>query len=174
MKWPRRPSNQARLSATDSRKAGDGSTVSRTPRSAQNPCSWASKRLSAISATADTYRQNHRELAAWRAALDAGALPIERGLRLGAEERRRRTIILRLMCDRRLDYDGLSRELGVGFTTAYATELAGLEDLRADGLVRLTGEGLEVTPVGQPLLRVIAMRFDPLFTAAPGRHAPAI
>jgi oxygen-independent coproporphyrinogen-3 oxidase len=130
--------------------------------------------LSAISATADTYRQNHRDLAAWRAALEAGALPIERGLRLGAEERRRRTIILRLMCDRRLDYAALSHELGLDFTTAYAAELAGLEDLRADGLVRLVAGGLEVTPVGQPLLRVIAMRFDPLFTAAPGRHAPAI
>jgi len=130
--------------------------------------------LSAISATADTYRQNHRELAAWRAALDSGVLPIERGLRLGAEDRRRRTIILRLMCDRRLDYAALSRELGLDFTTAYAGELAGLEDLRMDGLVRLTQEGLKVTPAGQPLLRVIAMRFDPLFTGAPGRHAPAI
>ncbi len=130
--------------------------------------------LSAISATADTYRQNHRELAAWRAALDAGALPIERGLRLGAEDRRRRTIILRLMCDRRLDYADLSRQLGVEFSTAYAAELAGLEDLRADGLVRREAGGLAVTPAGQPLLRVIAMRFDPLFTASPGRHAPAI
>jgi oxygen-independent coproporphyrinogen-3 oxidase len=130
--------------------------------------------LSAISATADTYRQNHRELTAWRAALDAGALPIERGLRLGAEDRRRRTIILRLMCDRRLDYADLSRQLGLEFRTAYAAELAGLEDLRADGLVRLEAGSLVVTPVGQPLLRVIAMRFDPLFTATPGRHAPAI
>ncbi len=130
--------------------------------------------LSAISATADTYRQNHRELAAWRAALDAGALPIERGLRLGAEDRRRRTIILRLMCDRRLDYADLSRQLGVEFSTAYAAELAELEDLRADGLVRREAGGLAVTPAGQPLLRVIAMRFDPLFTATPGRHAPAI
>jgi len=64
--------------------------------------------------------------------------------------------------------------LGLGFTPAYAAELAGLEDLRADGLVRLTAGSLEVTPAGQPLLRVIAMRFDPLFTAMPGRHAPAI
>lgn len=40
--------------------------------------------------------------------------------------------------------------------------------------MKLTQEGLEVTPAGQPLLRVIAMRFDPLFTGAPGRHAPAI
>jgi oxygen-independent coproporphyrinogen-3 oxidase len=130
--------------------------------------------LSAISATADTYRQNHRELAAWRAALEAGALPIERGLRLGAEACRRRTIILRLMCDRRLDYAALSHELGLEFTTAYAAELAGLEGLRADGLVRLVAGGLEVTPVGQPRLGVIAMRFDRLFTAAPGRHSPAI
>ena len=46
--------------------------------------------------------------------------------------------------------------------------------MRADGLVRRTPRGVEVTPVGIPLLRVIAMRFDPLFTAGPRRHAQAI
>ena len=48
------------------------------------------------------------------------------------------------------------------------------DDLREDGLLRFTEAGLEVTPVGSPLLRVIAMRFDPLFTSAPRRHAQAI
>ena len=81
---------------------------------------------------------------------------------------------MRLMCDRRLDHAELSRELGVDFARTYATELAGLEEMRADGLVRRTPRGVEVTPVGIPLLRVIAMRFDPLFTAGPRRHAQAI
>ncbi len=130
--------------------------------------------ISSISSTESTYRQNHKELPEWRAALMAGKLPVERGLRLSPEERRRRKIIMRLMCDRRLDHAALSRELDLDFARAYAAELAGLEDLRADGLVRLTPRGVEVTSLGLPLLRVIAMRFDPLFTAGPRRHAPAI
>ena len=130
--------------------------------------------ISSISATETTYRQNHKGLAEWRAALGAGRLPVERGLRLTPEDRRRRTIIMRLMCDRRLDPAALSRELGVDFAGSYAAELTGLDDLRADGLVRIENGVVEVTPAGIPLLRVIAMRFDPLFTAGPRRHAPAI
>jgi len=122
--------------------------------------------ISSISNTPDTYRQNYKSVPEWRAALDEGRLPIERGLRLTAEDVRRRTIIMRLMCDRRLDFQGLSREIGVDFEKTYAKELGGLEDLKIDGLVRATPAGLEVTPAGIPLLRVIAMRFDG--TLAPG------
>ena len=122
--------------------------------------------ISSISNTPDTYRQNLKTLPEWRAALDAGRLPIERGLRLTAEDTRRRTIIMRLMCDRRLDFPGLSQETGVDFASTYAKELAGLDDLKTDGLLRAVPGGLEVTPTGIPLLRVIAMRFDG--TLAPG------
>jgi oxygen-independent coproporphyrinogen-3 oxidase len=130
--------------------------------------------ISSISATETTYRQNHKALIEWKAALAAGQLPVERGLRLTAEDQRRRTIIMRLMCDRRLDYAALSRRLGLDFAATYAADLGRLEDLRADGLISFSERGLEVTPVGIPLLRVIAMRFDPLFTSAPRRHAQAI
>ena len=130
--------------------------------------------ISAISATADTYRQNAKTLPEWRAALDAGRLPIERGLRLTAEDARRRTIIMRLMCDRRLDFRALSRELGLDFATIYAAELASLDDLETDGLVRRSGTAVEVTRAGVPLLRVIAMRFDPTVTGAALRHSRTI
>jgi oxygen-independent coproporphyrinogen-3 oxidase len=130
--------------------------------------------LSAISSTADTYRQNHRTLPAWRAAVDAGQLPYDRGLRLNPEDIRRRTIVMRLMCDRRLDYAALSREIGLDFPRTYAAELASLSDLEADGIVQRTAAGFEVTPLGAPLLRIVAMRFDAYYRPATQRHAPAI
>ncbi|MDB6114066.1 MAG: oxygen-independent coproporphyrinogen oxidase [Lacunisphaera sp.] len=130
--------------------------------------------ISAISATADTYRQNAKTLPEWRAALDAGRLPVERGLRLTVEDARRRTIIMRLMCDRRLDFHALSRELGLDFTATYAAELASLDDLETDGLVHRTAGLLEVTRPGVPLLRVIAMRFDPAATGAARQHSRTI
>jgi oxygen-independent coproporphyrinogen-3 oxidase len=130
--------------------------------------------ISSISSTPDTYRQNFKTIPEWRAALDAGRLPAERGLRLTAEDHRRRTIIMRLMCDRRLNYTALSQELGIEFTQAYASEIDGIADLVSDGLLMRGDDGIEVTPAGFPLLRVIAMRFDPLFVAGPRQHAPAI
>ncbi len=130
--------------------------------------------ISSISSTADTYRQNFKSIADWRAALDAGRLPVDRGLRLTAEDRRRRQIIMSLMCDRRLNFAALSRALGVDFATAYATELASLYDLEADGLITRTPTGVEVTKVGVPLLRVVAMRFDATLSAGPRKHSRTI
>ncbi len=130
--------------------------------------------ISSISSTPDTYRQNFKTMAEWRAALDAGKLPVERGLRLTPEDVCRRTIIMRLMCDRRLDFAALTRTLGVNFATTYAAELANLADLQTDGLIQLTKSALVVKPAGVPLLRVIAMRFDAHFVAAAKRHAATI
>jgi oxygen-independent coproporphyrinogen-3 oxidase len=130
--------------------------------------------ISSISATADSYRQNYKTLPEWRAALDAGRLPIERGVRLTDEDLRRRTIIMRLMCDRRLDFSALSSALGLDFISEFASEIASLSDLEADGIVVRTKTGLTVTSVGVPLLRVVAMRFDPSVTAATGMHSRTI
>ncbi|HZZ57867.1 MAG TPA: oxygen-independent coproporphyrinogen III oxidase [Opitutaceae bacterium] len=130
--------------------------------------------MSSISSTPGTYWQNHKELPAWRAAVRQGALPVERGYRLTAEDRRRRTLVMRLMCDRRLDYAELSRGLGVEVPQLYAGEIARLEPLERDGLLVRTATGIEVNPPGIPLLRVIASHFDATFRPEPGRHAAAI
>ena len=130
--------------------------------------------ISAISSTPDSYRQNYKTLGEWRAALDAGQLPIERGLRLTAEDARRRVIIMRLMCDRRLDYQALSKELGLDFPATYGAEIASLDDLEDDRLVTRSRTGLEVTRRGVPLLRVIAMRFDPTVTTSALQHSRTI
>lgn len=130
--------------------------------------------MSSISSTGDSYRQNFRTLPEWRAALDAGRLPIERGLRLSEEDLRRRTIIMRLMCDRRLDFAALSQTLRVDFAERYASELASLADLAADGLVVTSPSAVEVSLSGVPLLRVVAMRFDSTVTAGSRRHSLTI
>lgn len=130
--------------------------------------------ISAISSTPSIYRQNFKTLSEWRAALDADSIPVERGLRLTPEDVRRRTIIMRLMCDRRLDFRRLSTELGVEFAVAYSAEIAGLSDLVADGLIACTSEGLQVTQIGVPLLRVIAMRFDATLTGETRLHSRTI
>ncbi len=130
--------------------------------------------VSAISSTATTYRQNARTVTEWRARLDRGVLPVEKGLRLTADDQRRRTVIMRLMCERRLDFAALSRTLGVDFAANFAGELASLAPLEKDGLLIRTAGGIEVTRLGVPLLRVIAMYFDPISPGAGRRHSRTI
>lgn len=130
--------------------------------------------VSSISSTTDSYRQNHKDLATWQEAVRAERLPVERALILTDEDRRRRTLIMRLMCDRELNYAALSVELGVDVARTYADEIARLGQLEGDGLVKLSPEGVEVTPRGGPLLRVIATCFDATLTPIANRHAAAV
>jgi len=130
--------------------------------------------ITSISSTSGTYRQNLKDMGQWRAAVAAGALPVERGLVLTGEDRRRRTLIMRLMCDRRLDFAALSESLGVDIAEAYAAEIESLADLEADGIIVRNHGGIEVTPRGAPLLRVIAMRFDATFKAGAHRHSQTV
>jgi len=127
--------------------------------------------ISSISQTSDTYRQNHKSLADYHAALAAGMLPVERGYRLTSDDRLRRAAIMRVMCERRLDLDELARETGEDVRTAFAEEWRSLEPLAADGLLALGDGRFEVLPAGVPLLRVIAMKFDATLVAGPRRHA---
>ena len=130
--------------------------------------------MSSISQTGDSYRQNLKELPEYYAALDANRLPFERGLILSEEDRTRRQVIMRIMCDRRIDYADLSRRLGVDFAAKFAHEIASLADLEADGLLRRTLEGFVVTGVGALLIRIIAMRFDAYLEKGPRRFSKTV
>lgn len=116
--------------------------------------------MSSISETDGAFRQNHKELPDYTAAIEAGRLPIERGYVLTEDDRRRRVIISDLMCARGLDFAGLSRRLGLDFAASYGTELASLADLEADGLVTRQPGRVTITELGRLFLRIIAMRFD--------------
>lgn len=129
--------------------------------------------ISAISQTPDSYRQNYKSLALYRAALAENRLPVERGYRMTAEDQRRRRLIMGIMCDRRLDFTALHAELGLDVPKTYANELASLAMMEADGLVRIDREALEILPAGEPLLRVIAMKFD-AYLSAGRRHSSTV
>jgi oxygen-independent coproporphyrinogen-3 oxidase len=116
--------------------------------------------MSAISQAEDVYWQNQKELAAYYAALDAGKLPLHRGYVMTAEDKIRRTTIMRLMCDLGLDYGAMSYLLSIDFKEHFRREIESLDDMESDGLVVKTPQGLIVTDLGRLLIRNIAMRFD--------------
>jgi len=130
--------------------------------------------MSSISQTDGSFYQNHKELPDYIAALEAGRLPFERGYLLTTDDRHRRTIISDIMCGRGLDYASLTRRLGMDFAQTFATELASLADLEADGLLMRREQHMEITALGRLFLRIIAMRFDAHLTKRPGGFSKTV
>ena len=116
--------------------------------------------ISSISQAADAYWQNYKELDTYSERLSHGEAPIERGYVLTEEDIVRRKTIMRLMCDLELDYAALSEQVGVNVAEHFASEIASLSDLEADGLVRRSATGLKITSAGRLFIRNVAMRFD--------------
>lgn len=116
--------------------------------------------MSSISQIPDAYWQNEKDLPKYYAALDAGQVPLARGCLVTEEDKIRRETIMRVMCDLSLNYAAMSRRLGINFAAHFRRELESLAGFEADGLVRRTAEGMEVTGTGRLFIRNIAMSFD--------------
>ena len=93
--------------------------------------------------------------------------------RLSDDDRLRRAVIERLMCDLAVDLEDVS----AGFApskTDFSGELAALQDLADDGFVRLDGAAVTVTEPGRPWLRVICAVFDRYLQQSQARHSAAV
>jgi oxygen-independent coproporphyrinogen-3 oxidase len=116
--------------------------------------------VSAIGRIGDSYSQNARDLAGYYAALDAGHLPVARGLTLDEDDVIRRELIGELMCHGELNTAAFAARHRLVFEQYFAAELATLRALADDGLVMLAANRIRVTSRGRLLLRNIAMCFD--------------
>ena len=128
--------------------------------STQPDCDLIALGVSAIGRVGATYSQNAKTLDEYYDALNQGRLPIVRGLAVTRDDLLRRAVIMALMCQGQVLYESI--ELGhlVEFQQYFARELEALQDLQAQGLVRLDATGIQVTGTGWYLVRAIAMVFD--------------
>ncbi|MGN2625127.1 oxygen-independent coproporphyrinogen III oxidase [Stutzerimonas balearica] len=116
--------------------------------------------VSSISQLGDLYSQNVSDIGAYQQAIDRGQLPTARGLRCNEDDRIRRFVIQKLICDFELGFADLERLHGVNFASYFASTRPMLEQMAADGLIELTDEHLLVQPAGRLLIRAICMLFD--------------
>jgi oxygen-independent coproporphyrinogen-3 oxidase len=114
---------------------------------------------SAISSTPRMYWQNHGELAAWEDDIAAAELPVERGTVLDADDRLRRTLIERLMCEGEVDLAALGASFGVDARHYFEPELAELEHHGELASVDPTLV-IHTTAAGKLLVRNVCMVFD--------------
>ncbi len=130
--------------------------------------------LSSISQTEGSYRQNVKALADYSARLTGGHLPLERGYLLTNEDRLRREVITRLMCDMALNFATFEERWGINFEEKFAPALAQLTDMAQDGLLTLSAEGLSVTETGRFFIRNLAMCFDATLKPSENRYSKTV
>ncbi len=132
--------------------------------------------VSAISRIDNSYSQNPRELQDWETKIDAGRLPLWRGLELSPDDELRAEVIQQLMCHGEVDAKQVALRYGIDFGRYFNDELEAMQRLVADGLVAYESGVIRATRQGRPLLRLIAMCFDRYLQspAQPARYSRAI
>ncbi|MGE0386128.1 MAG: oxygen-independent coproporphyrinogen III oxidase [Gammaproteobacteria bacterium] len=144
--------------------------------STHSDCDLIGLGVTAIGQVGASYSQNARTLPEYYAACsDAQRLPLMRGLALDADDRLRREVITRLICDFVLDFARVEDAHGIVFEDYFAAELADLAPMRDDGLIEFDGRAIRVLPRGKLLIRNICMGFDCyLRSAAAARYSRVI
>jgi oxygen-independent coproporphyrinogen-3 oxidase len=128
---------------------------------------------SAIGALPQGYVANELDIGRYKARVREGELPIARGVAVSGDDKLRRAVIERLMCDMSVDLDEVAAFHGAT-ADAFAAELDLLAPLEADGLVTRDGHRLVMTPEGRPLVRAVCAVFDSYLARGTARHSSAV
>jgi oxygen-independent coproporphyrinogen-3 oxidase len=127
---------------------------------------------SAIGSLPQGYVQNAVPLNLYGEAIAAGRLATARGIALAPEDRLRRAVIERLMCDLAVDLDAVAGTPGAA--ARFAAELEALRGMAAEGLVEIAGPRVTVTEAGRPLVRTVCAAFDAYLGRGAARHSRAV
>lgn len=128
---------------------------------------------SSIGALGQGYVQNVADVPGYRNALKSRRLPIARGIALSAEDRLRREVIERLMCDLQVDLAAVAA--AHGFSGNYFdAECRALMPLAESGIVVVDGRRISVATKWRTLTRIVCATFDCYFHSTAKQHAQAV
>lgn len=116
--------------------------------------------VTSIGKVDNTYGQNRRELEPYYADIDAGRLPVFRGLELNRDDLIRRDVITRLICNFQLNMPAVESAWDIRFAEYFADALKRLQVMIDDGLLTVSGDTIRILPRGRLLVRNICMAFD--------------
>lgn len=114
---------------------------------------------SAIGRLPQGFVQNARRIPDYERRIAGGELATARGCRIGEEDARRGAVIEDLMCNYRAEVGGID---------------AALARLEADGLIRRSGNLIEIAEEARPLVRTVAAAFDAYLPTSQAPHVTAV
>lgn len=128
--------------------------------STQPDCDIVALGVSAIGRVGNSYSQNAKTLDQYLAALQRGRFPTEKGLWLSGDDLIRRTVVMALMCQGRLDFELIEKTCGITVADYFKPELARLQAMQEEGMLTIGPRAVQLTPLGWHFVRSIAMVFD--------------
>jgi oxygen-independent coproporphyrinogen-3 oxidase len=114
---------------------------------------------SAIGRLPQGFVQNAANIPDYERRIASGQLATVRGYHVSEEDMRRAQIIERLMCSYRADVGSVDVPLA---------------QLETDGLIRRSGNTIEVAEAARPLVRTVAAAFDAYLPKSEARHVTAV
>jgi oxygen-independent coproporphyrinogen-3 oxidase len=128
---------------------------------------------SGIGSLPQGYVANVGEIHVYQRDIAAGRLTTARGIAIDDDDRLRRDIIMRLMCDLAIDLDAVCAEHGAD-SAQFDEALAGLAPMQEDGLAVIDGRRITMTDEGRTLVRATAAAFDRYLKKGEQRHSKAV
>lgn len=128
--------------------------------------------VTAIGDVTEGYFQNLKELDSYYEAIDSGLFPVHRGIELTKEDRMRRWVINRLMCQMHLDKSEFESLWNLHFNSYFVAEIEALAPLVEEKFIENTAEALCVLPLGELFVRNIAVIFDSYFNKKADSTSP--
>ncbi len=116
--------------------------------------------VTAISEIGNCFAQTPGKLNRWNADIDEGRFAIARGHELSLDDRVRKLVIERLMCNQFLDFAEVEALAGSSFLDLFPGPWEQLAEMEEDGLVERGARSLTITPLGRNFLRNVCMLFD--------------
>ncbi|MBC3884762.1 oxygen-independent coproporphyrinogen III oxidase [Undibacterium griseum] len=116
--------------------------------------------VSAIGKVGDSYSQSVRTIKEYYQHLDAGHLPVEKGIALSQDDLLRREVIMTLMCSMPLSVRAVEQKYQISFASYFADELVQLKQYEEAGFLVTDPDMIRVTTKGRLFVRAIAMTFD--------------
>jgi len=123
-------------------------------------CDLVAMGITSIGQVSNSYSQNVKDLETYYQQIDAGKLPVYRGVELTNDDILRREVISQLICHFELDFSDIESQFNINFHEYFATELASLAQFHEDGLINLSNQSIDVLPKGRLLIRNVCMEFD--------------
>jgi oxygen-independent coproporphyrinogen III oxidase len=128
---------------------------------------------SAIGSLPQGYVQNTQPLRTYREAVTFADFATERGVALSDDDRLRRDIIERLMCDMTVDLNALCTTHGMA-REILNDGMKRMEPLTEDGIVEVNDGRVTLTAEGRPFVRLVAAAFDAYLNKGEMRHSKAV
>lgn len=123
---------------------------------------------SAIGQTPQGHVQNKADVRNWMLDVDAGRLPVGKGVAVSREDAMRAAIIEQVMTYLSVDPDAVAACYGL------PAPQANLEGLIASGVVTIESGRILVNPAYRPLARLVAAAFDGYLPASEARHSVSV